>query len=161
VTSVAVVPAAEVREVVRLIAHTRQRFLGADPVSEPVPQIQRRFEAGGVRLLAVRDGATTVAVAGYVPNRQNPRLADVDVLPLAAELTAELVRAVLGFLQRFERIVSFVKVVEHGDLREPAFRGCGFVQIGALRRHTFARGAYHDQAVLHGRAVEEDACHGC
>jgi hypothetical protein len=143
------------RDLVRQAAQTGQRFLGADPVSETVPRMCRRLRERGASLLALYDEASVLAVAAYAPNPRNGRQADVDLLPLAGAATTDLVEALLDFLHRFERIGSFVKIVEHGDEREQAFRDSGFVEIGRLRAHTFARGRYHDQAVLHRRTEVE------
>jgi hypothetical protein len=137
------------RNLIRRAAATGQRLLGADPVSEPVPRICRRFRERNATLLALYDESDVLAVAAYTRSGHNERQADVDLVPLAGMATSELVAALLDHLRSIERVVSFVKLVEYDDRREDAFRGCGFVECGRLRRHTFAQGCYHDQVVLH------------
>jgi hypothetical protein len=140
------------RDLLGRLARTGQRFLGADPLVETVPRIQRRLRDRGARLLAVRDTETVLGLAGYAPNPHNPRQADVDLVALGEAAAGELLDALMDFMERYERIGSFVKVVEHGDEREAAFRSRGFMEIGRLRRHTFAAGRHRDQVVLHAAA---------
>jgi hypothetical protein len=140
---------ADLALLLRRLAVAQRRFLDADPISESVPTMCRRFRRNEAMLLGVRRGSEPVALAGLVPLVAWHRWGFVDVVPLDGVLQAHTVVAVLDVLRQVRRVGGVFRVTGADDELAAVFRECGFRPAGILREYRFAAGAYRDETVLY------------
>lgn len=113
-------------------------FLGADPVTQNDALVARTLT--GAQLFT--DTQDAAGVAGFRPNPDNPRQADIATTATDPATVVAFTR----FLHERHRATSFTATAGPGDA---VLLGSGFTEVARLREHVFRGGRFADVAIYH------------